>query len=85
MCSSCQHVGIDIRRKNTNILGSEIANLVVQYHRDGVWLLAARTAGRPNTQTLPRLPGSGLSKWSSDVAAEMIEVVRLTKELGVIG
>ena len=77
-------VSISVARMRTS-QPPKIANLALQDDGDGVGLLAARAAGRPDSQATTGDPAARLRERKRDMRAEMVEMVRLAKELGVIG
>ncbi len=80
-----QHVGIDVGGEDAHVVARDIPDLALEHHRDRIGLLAGRAAGRPDSQTPVARAIARLHERHRDVGAEVIEVVRLAEELGVIG
>ena len=60
-------------------------NLALEHDRDRVGLLAGRAARRPDPQPAPARVPRVCANGHHDMRAEMIEMMRLAKELGVVG
>ena len=62
-----------------------VRNFALEHRSDGVRLLAGRATGRPDPQARARPAHRVLRKRRRDVRAQMLEVMRLAKELREVG